>query len=194
MYYRIGMVYAPRSLQLEPANYGFQVSRTYAPAGKDDASNVVFDEKDKVWRVKLGERVKITVKMITTARRYHVALVDYLPAGLEPLNPALKGSPKGDDEDTSAGGRGGSGPRRGRYYRNPYTSRYYSKRYWPEHINLRDERAEAFRSLLWPGIYEFVYTARATTAGEFVVPPAKAEEMYSPELFGRSATEKFVVS
>jgi len=190
LYYRIGMVYAPLNLRLEPANYGFQVSRTYEPAGKDDASNVVFDEKDKVWRVKLGERVKITVKMITTARRYHVALVDFLPAGLEPINPALKGSPKGDDDNTQLGGGG----RRGRYFCNPYTSRYYSKRYWPEHINLRDERAEAFRSLLWPGIYEFVYTARATTAGEFVAPPAKAEEMYSPEQFGRSATEKFVVS
>ena len=28
----------------------------------------------------------------------------------------------------------------------------------------------------------------ATMPGTFVVPPAKAEEMYSPEVFGRSAT------
>ena len=29
--------------------------------------------------------------------------------------------------------------------------------------------------------------------GEFVVPPAKAEEMYSPETFGRSATDRVIV-
>jgi len=35
--------------------------------------------------------------------------------------------------------------------------------------------------------------ARATTPGEFVVPPPKAEEMYSPEVFGRGATDRVVV-
>jgi hypothetical protein len=31
------------------------------------------------------------LKMTTTQRRYHVALVDFLPAGLEPINPELNG-------------------------------------------------------------------------------------------------------
>jgi len=188
LYYRMGMIYAPKSLKLSAANYGFLVERTYAAAGRDDPKNVRFDEKTGAWQAKLGERVKVTITMTSTSRRYHVALVDFLPAGLEPLNPALKGTPKGDEEDSA-----GSGATRRSGYYNPYTFRCYSKKFWPEHINLRDERAEAFRSLLWPGVYEFTYTARATTAGEFVVPPAKAEEMYSPENFGRSASEKFTV-
>ena len=56
--------------------------------------------------------------------------------------------------------------------------------------NLRDERAEAFTSYLWEGAYEYVYICRATTPGQFVVPPAKAEEMYTPETFGRSGSDK----
>jgi hypothetical protein len=40
------------------------------------------------------------------------------------------------------------------------------------------ERAEVFKSLLWEGHYTYIYTCRATTAGSYVVPPAKAEEMY----------------
>jgi hypothetical protein len=32
---------------------------------------------------------------------------------------------------------------------------------WYEHQNLRDERAEAFTSLLWNGVYDDVYYARA---------------------------------
>ena len=61
---------------------------------------------------------------------------------------------------------------------------------WFDHQNLRDERAEAFTSLLWEGVYNYSYVARATTPGEFVVPPAKAEEMYHPETFGRGKTDR----
>jgi hypothetical protein len=40
-------------------------------------------------------------------------------------------------------------------------------------MNIRicaDERAEAFTSLLWEGVHEYSYFARATTPGLFVVP------------------------
>jgi len=70
---------------------------------------------------------------------------------------------------------------------------YWWTRYWYEHQNLRDERVEAFTSLLWEGEYTYSYIARATTPGIFVIPPLKAEEMYSPEVFGRSATEMMVI-
>ncbi len=64
---------------------------------------------------------------------------------------------------------------------------------WYDHQNLRDDRAEAFTSLLWDGVYNYTYYARATTPGTFVVPPAKAEEMYSPETFGRTGTGRVIV-
>jgi hypothetical protein len=35
--------------------------------------------------------------------------------------------------------------------------------------------------------------AKATTPGEFIAPPPKAEEMYHPETFGRGASERVVV-
>ena len=47
--------------------------------------------------------------------------------------------------------------------------------------------AKAFSSLLWDGVHDFDYIARATTPGRFVVPPPKAEEMYHPETFGRGS-------
>jgi len=72
---------------------------------------------------------------------------------------------------------------------NPFSTRVYHEYQWYEHQNLRDERAEAFKSLLWEGHYMYRYLCRATCEGVFVVPPAKAEEMYSPEIFGRSGTD-----
>jgi uncharacterized protein YfaS (alpha-2-macroglobulin family) len=60
-------------------------------------------------------------------------------------------------------------------------------------VHISDQRAEAFASLLSEGVHEYTYIPRATTPGTFVVPPPRAEEMYSPEVFGREATEWIVV-
>jgi uncharacterized protein YfaS (alpha-2-macroglobulin family) len=102
-----------------------------------------------------------------------------MPAGLEALNPALATTgpvPQAQDpNDTS----------RGRYWW------WYGP--WYEHQNMRDERVEAFTSLLWEGVHSYEYVARATTPGHFVVPPPKAEEMYMPETFGRGASDRVYV-
>ncbi|MGI8669719.1 MAG: alpha-2-macroglobulin family protein, partial [Aridibacter sp.] len=182
LYYRIGMKYAPKNLNLKPADYGFTVLRTYEAV--DNAEDVKQDANGK-WTIKAGARVRVKLTMVAQARRYHVALVDPLPAGLEILNPGLAVTEeippaKDGDENTSVLEYGSQSYGRGYYY---WRSR------WFEHQNFRDERAEAFSSLLWAGVYNYTYVARATTPGDFVVPPAKAEEMYHPETFGRTGTD-----
>ncbi len=180
LYYRIGMQYAPKNLKLEPADYGFTVLRKYEAV--DDADDVK-QNADGSWTFKSGARVRVRLTMVAQARRYHVALVDNLPAGLEILNPALattEAIPADAGGNTSVVEVGGRSI--GRNY-------YWWRQYWFEHQNFRDERAEAFASLLWEGVYNYTYVARATTPGQFVVPPAKAEEMYHPETFGRTGTD-----
>ena len=66
-------------------------------------------------------------------------------------------------------------------------------RSWFEHQNLRDHQAEAFTSLLYAGDYDYTYLMRATTPGDYHVPPTKVEEMYAPETFGRAGTEHVLV-
>jgi hypothetical protein len=46
---------------------------------------------------------------------------------------------------------------------------------------------------LGEGRHQYTYTARATTPGTFIAAPTKAEEMYSPETFGRSTGVVVVV-
>jgi uncharacterized protein YfaS (alpha-2-macroglobulin family) len=187
LYYRIGLRYAPESLSLDPLDRGFTVQRAYE--GVDDAKDVRRGS-DGVWHVRAGARVRVTLTMVAPARRYHVALVDPLPAGLEPLNPALAVTGTlpgaGGSEVVPLGATGLGGPRTpGRWW--------WWSRPWFEHQNLRDERVEAFSSLLWEGVHTYRYVARATTPGTFVVPPPKAEEMYAPETFGRGGTDRLVV-
>src|SRR5690606_24312007 len=85
LYYRIGMSYAPESLALEPTDHGFAVERVYEPV--DDPGDVV-RASDGTWTIKAGAKVRVRLTMVAENRRYHVALVDPLPAGLEPMNPA----------------------------------------------------------------------------------------------------------
>ena len=175
LYYRVGMTYAPANLQLAAADYGFTVARRYEAV--DDPADVVRNP-DGSWTIKAGARVRVRVTMAAESRRYHVALVDPLPAGLEAMNPALAVTgPVPQDPKPATGAN--------RYWW------WWST--WYEHQNLRDERVEAFTSLLGDGVYDYTYVARATTPGRFVVPPAKAEEMYHPETFGRSASDRVVV-
>ena len=175
LYYRIGMTYAPASLELAPADYGFVVERTYE--GADQASDVV-RQADGSWKVKAGARVRVKLKMANENRRYHVALVDPMPAGFEAMNPALATTgPIPLDPKVTA--------ERGDYWW------WYGP--WYEHQNLRDERVEAFAAMLWEGVHSYEYVARATTPGTFVVPPTKAEEMYMPETFGRSGSDRVIV-
>ena len=61
------------------------------------------------------------------------------------------------------------------------------------HRELRDERSLHFAESLEPGVYHLSTIARATTPGEYLVPPTRAEEMYRPEVFGRSATDRLMV-
>jgi uncharacterized protein YfaS (alpha-2-macroglobulin family) len=177
LYYRIGMRYAPASLKLGAADYGFTVERIYEAV--DDPKDVRRDA-DGAWRIRSGSRVRVRLTLGTSARRYHVALVDPIPAGLEAINPSLAVSERiPDDPDLQKV--------------QPTRYGWWWLRPWFEHQNMRDERVEAFTSLLWDGVYNYSYVARATTPGTFVVPPPRAEEMYHPETFGRGPTDRVIV-
>jgi alpha-2-macroglobulin len=176
LYYRIGMQYAPASLKLGAADYGFTVERAYEAI--DNPADVRRDT-DGTWRIKAGAKVRVHLTMLAPTRRYHVALVDPMPAGLEALNPALAVT--------------GSIPQDERVENSSRGAWWWWSRPWFEHQNMRDERVEAFASLVWEGVHNYSYVGRATTPGNFVVPPAKAEEMYHPENFGRSASDRVII-
>ena len=125
LYYRLGLRYAPTDLELDPLDMGFVVQRSYE--GLDNPEDVTQDA-DGVWHINAGARVRVRLNMVADNRRYHVALVDPLPAGLEIVNPALAVSGSAPQDPTSPDYRYG----------------WWWWGTWYEHQNLRDERAEAF--------------------------------------------------
>ncbi len=148
------------------------MERVYEAA--DDPTDVLC-LPDGTWIIKAGARIRIRILLSTMSQRFHVALVDPLPAGVESLNPELATTGALPDEPKAS------------------KASSWIKTSWFDHQNLRDQRSEAFASRLDGGSYEYTYIARATTPGTFIVPPAKAEEMYAPETFGRSASDRVIV-
>ena len=181
LYYRLGLNYAPKSLQLPSIDRGFSVTRTYEGVKKKDD---VTKNSDGVWQFKAGSLVKVKVTVTATSERFFVAVVDPLPAGAESLNQDLKGAEKVNDKNSNS------------LSNNSSDSRSWGWRWWNtwwNHENQRDNETEVFADQLWGGTHEYDYLIRATTPGRYVVPPTKAEEMYAPETFGRTATETVVI-
>ena len=174
LFYRIGLQTAPKSLDLAPVDRGFVVARSYQAV--DNPKDVTQDATG-VWHIRAGARVRVGLQLVSRSARSHVALTDPLPAGFQVLNPALATTSK----DLAPTAKSTAGAQDG----------WYST--WFDHQNLRDDRAEAFATWLDGGVYQYSYLARATTVGTFVAPPARAEQMYAPETFGRSGSDRVVV-
>ena len=168
LYYRMGLRYTPRTLRLKAEQQGLVMKRTYEPvSGKDSVQKL----PNGRYRIKGGALVRVRLTVTAPSRRYYVVVDDPLPAGFEIVDMDLR---------TSSGGlhKGGRGHRRG-----------YNRWSWIwNHKEKRDDRMLLFADRIWAGTYTYTYLARATTLGSFIAPPAKAEEMYHPEVMGHTAT------
>ena len=184
LYYRLEFSYALSDTDLKALNRGFHVDRAYETVGSCDG---VRKGGDGAWIVKPGTAVRVKLRIVTAMPRFHVALVDPLPAGLEPVNVDLAVSDPfladllADDTRPSQAA-----------FRSPAGVGIESG-IEATALQLHDDRVEAFTAMLPAGTYVFSYVARATTKGFFNVPPAKAEEMYHPANFGRTAKDRVIV-
>jgi uncharacterized protein YfaS (alpha-2-macroglobulin family) len=123
------------------------------------------DGKPREGALRVGDSVLIDVYVSSAAGRTQVAVVDPLPAGFEPV--------------TGAFATEGRGPalRESRH----------------NHREYRDDRVLTFVDTLGKETLHFQYRARATTAGVFLAPPATAECMYAPDLFGRTEAARVTI-
>jgi uncharacterized protein YfaS (alpha-2-macroglobulin family) len=106
--------------------------------------------------------VEITVRNTSGERVQNLALVDRIPAGFEIENPRL--------------GRG------------QVAGWLDAERQWaPEFMDVRDHQLAVFGKLEAGESRTVTYAVRATTAGQFTLPPVEAEAMYDPRLWAREA-------
>ncbi|MEM6292637.1 MAG: Ig-like domain-containing protein [Myxococcota bacterium] len=185
LYYRLGLRYAPADLQLDAREQGFVVSRTYEAlpetGAKEADPDAVRQLNDGSWVIKAGTNVKVSLNVVVRDRANYVVVDDALPAGFEGLNPKFATTTAAAVSGVVT--RGTTGIHRRWWY--PW---------WTfDHSDLRDDRMLLFADALPAGVYTYAYTARATTIGDFLLPPVKAEAMYEPERFGHSSSSRVKV-
>lgn len=165
LFYMMRLRYASTGM-LQAMENGFRVERSYRVQGADAAQT----------KFRAGDLIEVTLRIRNTKERRYVAITDPLPAGTEPVEAwfattaaALRAYDNTPAED---GGGWWSWWTRGGF----------------DHVERHDDRVDVFATRLGEGDHVFRYLVRATTAGTFIAAPAHAEEMYEPEVFGRTAT------
>ena len=161
LYYVARLRYAPLELPRQPRDHGFKVRRQVVLLDAGGAPALPARPP------KLGETVLVTLTVWSNEARRYVVVEDPLPAGLEALDASL-----------ATGSRGF-----GAWKQWSGVSRH-------DHRELRDDRVLFFRDVMQPGTLTYRYLAKVTSPGSFVAPPARAEEMYTPEVYGHTSSER----
>jgi uncharacterized protein YfaS (alpha-2-macroglobulin family) len=189
LFYEARLRYVRQKLPSESLDAGFYVEKSLHSVGPLGLGKGNIGAPPGVAReLGAGELVLVDLTLVTPAPREYVVLDDALPAGLEAVDPKLfttadwlKTSGLSDDaECQGCDGDGSEGAASG--YAFLYTR-----------SEVRDDRVLFFMDQLPAGLSHYRYLARATTLGHFVLPPTRVEEMYEPEVFGRTGATEVTV-
>ncbi|NUQ76749.1 MAG: hypothetical protein HUU21_24705 [Polyangiaceae bacterium] len=184
LFYEARLRYVRKALPEAPLDRGFFVKKTLrsvTPEALETALSIVPDAG--VRTLAGGDLVLVDIVVVTPSPRDFVVIDDPLPAGLEAVDTRLTTTAGGLDVD-AYGGSDDEDFRRERRADDP----------WSFVRELRDDRVVFFIDHMPAGMFRYRYLARATTLGSFVLPPTRAEEMYTPEVFGRTGADRITVS
>jgi uncharacterized protein YfaS (alpha-2-macroglobulin family) len=180
LYYRLNLHYFTPAREVEALNRGLAVAHEYTDLD---------DPETPITSARVGDVVRVTVTVMAPAERNYVEVEDFLPAGLEPIDPNLANEDailkrqlaveRVQAADVDTGG---------------WWAPWYWWYYTPfEEVSIRDDRVVMRATVLPKGVHTYVYYARATVPGDFFVAPAHAEEARFPEVFGRGDSGRFIV-
>ncbi len=192
LFYEARLSYARREMPRDTLDRGFfvrRVVRSVAPEALAAALGTV--PEASATSARAGDLVLVDLFVVTATPRESVVVVDPLPAGLEAVDANLATTARSLDV-TSAYGAGDQVDEASDTDDARASGRAESFAYY--HREVKDDEVRTFVEHMPAGLYHYRYLARATTPGKFLVPPTRAECMYEPETFGRTAGATFEVA
>jgi uncharacterized protein YfaS (alpha-2-macroglobulin family) len=192
LFYETRLRYAKKELPHEPLDRGFyvkKVMRTVTPGALHDALATLPDAS--ATDAAGGSLVLVDLIVITPDPREQVVIDDPLPAGLEAVDATFATTTRSENMEVAPGGEGDQSDADDATDDARANGRAYNRSYY--HREVQDDRVLTFVEHMAAGMYHYRYLARATTFGRFVVPPTRAECMYDPATFGRTAATTFEV-
>jgi alpha-2-macroglobulin len=176
LYYSTRLTYALPLELSQPASAGIEVHREYSV------------ERDGKWQllaapaaIKRGELVRVDLYLSVPAARNFVVVDDPVPGGLEPVNRDLATTSEVDARKADFAASGGS-----IWFKYDDWIDFDASRWSFYHQELRHESARFFSDYLPPGNYHLSYAAQAIASGSFTSMPTMAQEMYDPDVFGKT--------
>jgi uncharacterized protein YfaS (alpha-2-macroglobulin family) len=102
-----------------------------------------------------------------------LALEDFTPAGLTPINTELK--TEGLEGETLA---------------DDSEAHDRLLEFYPSYLEISDDGVRVFKNSIYGGLYKFSYLARAVTAGTFWMRGSRISAMYDPDVNASIPGEK----
>jgi uncharacterized protein YfaS (alpha-2-macroglobulin family) len=175
LYYAARLAYAPRTLPTERVNSGIEIHREYSV------------ERSGQWvllqspmEIGSGDLIRVDLFISLPAARNFVVVEDPVPGGLEPVNRDLATASAVDADKGAFEFAGGSW-----WFRHGDWTSYGVSRWSFYHQELRHHAVRFYSEYLPAGRYHLSYTSQAIARGTFTVLPARAEEMYDPDIYGK---------
>jgi uncharacterized protein YfaS (alpha-2-macroglobulin family) len=196
LFYEARLRYARKEPPRDALERGFFVSRTLRPVTTDglaDALKIV--PLRGVTTFRAGDLVLADVVVVTPSPRHFVVIDEPLPAGLQAIDARLATVGSGYDLEAAAA-RAEVASDDPDDPNDDDDDRAMGRRFDPSWFvrELRDDRVLFFVDRMAAGMYRYRYLARAVTPGKFSMPPTKSEEMYQPEVFGRTAADVITIT
>lgn len=185
LYYDMSLKYYLPVESLPPRDEGITITRDlYALDDESDTKNLL--------EAAVGEVVRGKLTITVPDNYHHVAVEDFIPAGFEIVNFNLSTEDQTLNNQEDEFGYwlepvyddNNSGDVEATKYRQLY----------PTHTESHDDRVFLYSENLEPGVYVYEYYLRALTPGVFQRLPARAEELYFPEVFGRTSGDIITVT
>jgi uncharacterized protein YfaS (alpha-2-macroglobulin family) len=184
LYYAARLRYAPAEPAAASVNAGIEVRRELSV--ERGGEWVLLGD---VAEVRRGELVRVDLFVSLPTARHFVVVDDPVPGGLEPVNRDLANASLVDADAGAFRPAGGSW-----WFERGDWRGYGTSRWSFYHQELRHDAARFYSEYLAPGNYHLSYSAQAIAVGEFAIMPTHAEEMYDPDVYGKSASGRLVVA
>ncbi len=184
LYYATRLAYALPADLTKPANAGIEIHREYSV------------ERGGKWellqapaQIKRGELVRVDLYVSVPAARNFVVVDDAVPGGLEPVNRDLATASEVDARKGDFQAAGGSF-----WFKFSDWMDFGVSRWSFYHQEIRHDSVRFYSDYLSAGNYHLSYAAQAIATGSFSALPGMAQEMYDPDIYGKTEGVSLKVS
>ena len=184
VYYATRLSYALRQSAADDTNAGIEVHREYSMHHGDK-----WELLTRPYHIRQGDLVRVDLYVSLPTARNFVVVDDPVPGGFETVNSDLATSSKVAAAKAAFQAAGGS-----LWFKfNDWNE--YNFSFWSfNHQELLFNAARFYADYLPAGNYHLSYMAQAIGAGEFTVMPTMAQEMYDPDVYGKTSFDQLSIS